>query len=84
MGASFSTNFRVTLCYLPPVGLVCWPAAQALLSPPLNLPDNRCDFWRAHASFSSGNGLIELEKMQGLEHDKKKTKTKKKKTKKNS
>lgn len=51
---------RVTLGCLPPaLPAVRSPAAQV---PTLHLPDNRCDFWRVHASFSPGNGLIESEK----------------------
>lgn len=40
--------------FLPPLA-----SCQVLT---LHLPDNRCDFWRVHASFSPGNGLIESEK----------------------
>lgn len=51
---------------LPLSSLACfWPAAQVWRPTPApapNLPDNRCDFWRVHASFSPGNGLIESEK----------------------
>ena len=55
-----STNCQVTLGCLPPALLAARPpAAQGLT---LHLPDDRCDFWRVHASFSSGNGLTESEK----------------------
>lgn len=42
-----------------PASAVCLPAVHSFA---LHLPDNRCDFWGVHASFSSGNSLIELEK----------------------
>lgn len=49
----------------PPAGQLhtfCSPLPAPLPASAPNLPDNRCDFWRGHASFSPGNGLIELEK----------------------
>lgn len=55
-----NTTCRVTLDCLPPAWLAVHPPAAQVLT--LHLPDNRCDFWRVHASFSPGNGLIELEK----------------------
>lgn len=53
-------NHLVTLGHLPAALLALRPpAAQALTR---QLPDSRCGFWRVHASFSPGNGLIESEK----------------------
>lgn len=55
-----NTNSRVTLGCLPPALPAVPPASCTVFT--LHLPDNRCDFWRVHASFSPGNGLIESEK----------------------